>query len=152
MSTADVYLEAEVSKLTREEIRECSSQDQLYRWHHGLYDLSDNIESKIEAYRNAGTADEDWLRRASGKVAWANIGMKTIGRRCAELGFDRPVRRGDRDRETIRRLQAQVHSDNKAETNRIISWLTENFAGNDLVSGIVEAIGAGAHRRREVPA
>lgn len=97
-----------VEDLQKYEIFACESEKTLNEWHRLLFDLFDEIQSKIEAYQLAGTATDDWVRRASGKVAFAKMAIRWTERRMAELGFDLPSTRGGREREMIRDLRRQL--------------------------------------------
>jgi hypothetical protein len=94
----------------RDAISACTDEAVLNGWHREAYDLFDDLQSKIEAYQHAGTADEDWTRRASGKVARCKSAIRQIERRMAELRFDLPCTRDGREREMIRDLRAKVRS------------------------------------------
>ena len=98
----------EVTDLQKDEIFACECEKTLNRWHVSFFDLFDDLQSRIEAYQLAGTAAEEWVRRAAGKVAFAKMGTRWVERRLAELGFDLPCTRGGREREMIRELRREV--------------------------------------------
>lgn len=146
---SDPYLEAEASHLTKEQIFTSTSGDELLRWHRALYDIAGDVQAKIEAYRAAGTAEEDWVRRAAGKVAVTKRAMRYVERRCVEIGIDRPVMADSREREEITHLRSKLHEENKGETRRIIAFLKAEFPNSDRVAEAIARIGAGEHRRQE---
>lgn len=107
----------EAPELDKEEVFECSDEGTLNEWHRALYDLFDEIQSHIEAYQLAGTAQHEWVTRAAGKVAFCKMGIRWIERRLAELDFDIPATRGGKEREmiqTLRRRLREVEAENEA--------------------------------------
>lgn len=76
--------------------------------HTQAYDLSDEVLSRIEAFRAAGTASEDWLLRSGKAVSIGKITMRRVERRFIELGLEPPVTRDGYERDTIRRLKGQL--------------------------------------------
>lgn len=92
----------------KDEIFASVDEAALNGWHRSLYDLFDDVQSQIEAYRSAGTAGEDWLRRAAGKVAATKRAIRWVERRMAECGFDLPPTRAGREGDIIRALKARM--------------------------------------------
>lgn len=144
-------LDIEVGDLEKEDILASSDREQLLRWRTALWDIVDDVETKIEAYKFAGTAhdDGDWLRRAAGKVSCSRRAIRWIDRRCVDLGIETPLPPEHRFAQIIQRLQAQVHDENKGETRRIVAFLKEEYPNSDRVAEAVRRIGAGEHRRQD---
>lgn len=145
----NLELQEQVRDLTKDQVFASSNPTELLQWHEGLTDLADEIRSRIEAYTHAGTADEDWRRRAAGKVSCTMRALRWVERRCAELNIETPLPWDHQHRRTIQRLQSQVHDENKGETRRILAWLKAEYPDDEVIASAIAGIGAGYHRRRE---
>lgn len=106
--TASTHQTISGEHLDKATIYACSDVLQLRSWHEEAYDIKDEIKTRIEAYDIAGTADEDWVRRASGKVGVCSMIMRWIARRLAELGEDPPVTAEDHAAQRVAELRKEI--------------------------------------------
>lgn len=98
----------------REDVEDCKNVETLLAWHTECYEVADSARSQIEARNLSGTADQDWLYRASDKLAIVMTCARRIERRLAALGADMPTTRDNAEQRTIRRLRGQIKDLRKA--------------------------------------
>lgn len=113
-----------------DEVAACSDEAQLAGWFGLIYAKIDEIECFISGYRDAGRGDEDWKRRAGGKLGYLRLAKRWVERRLLELGIPPPYPPTDPRTREIRRMERQI-ADLKRE-------LADTRAGKMLASAAAE--------------
>ncbi len=98
---------------SRAAIAGCNDLDVLTALFREADDSVRDLTDDIGAFRHAGTASEDWLRRAGSRLASTTKLRRWIDARIQELGGTAPWPPNDMRNRQIRALEAQV-SDLKA--------------------------------------
>jgi hypothetical protein len=106
--SADQALEARSPSVTRDEIAACADEATLAAWYLAYLDCSDELRAFIDGLSYAGVADEDWLRRAGGKLAYWNLTRHWIENRMLVLGFTPPWPPKDPRARTIRAMEGTI--------------------------------------------
>lgn len=94
----------------RHEIALSEDAAALRQWHGQAYDLEDQVQAQIKSNQVAEIVNPEWLKRAAGALAVAQMAMKRIERRLIELGEDPPLTRNGYERNEIRKLRGQVRA------------------------------------------
>lgn len=82
--------ETEGIDIKRVDIEQCVDLDQLCVWFINLIDTADIVSCQLDAFKEAGTAKEEWLHRAGGKLARCKVAMRWVDRRIISLGGKTP--------------------------------------------------------------
>ena len=80
--------DAEVTKLTAEEIAQCDDIRELRKWYNTIVAIKGNIKADIAARLAIGDADDLWLWRVSGKLGFLGRAETRLTRRLKALGHD----------------------------------------------------------------
>lgn len=93
--------------LSRDQIEGCADEAQLAAWFTAVNDKIDHIGAFCAGYREADYVDEDWRRRAGGKLGYLRLTLRWIERRMLSLDMSPPWPPTDPRVREVRNLERQ---------------------------------------------
>lgn len=104
----DHALDDRSEQIDRSDIDACTCERQLSEWYNSMYETEQKIRSFVDSYRFVGRAEDAWLDRAGGKLAFLRIGKRWVEERMLLLGFEPPYPPQDGRNQMIRGLEKKV--------------------------------------------
>lgn len=95
-------------RLTREDIEGETRQDVLALWFRLADETQEQIKEMLDAFKDAGAADAEWVKRAGGALGYTRIGLRWVERRMLALGFTPPYSPRDPRAEALRVAQNTI--------------------------------------------
>lgn len=92
-------------QVDRSDIDACNCERQLSEWYRSMHETEQKIRAFVDSYRFVGRAEDEWLDRAGGKLAFLRIGKRWVEERMLGLGFEPPYPQQDGRNQTIRGLE-----------------------------------------------
>lgn len=105
----------EVVDINRSQIEAEEDEQELRGWYLAMVDAADVVSTQLAAYREAGTATDDWLHRAGALLARAKLSLRWVERRMLYLKYRVPYPPNDPRTKEIGRLAEE----NRKLKNRV---------------------------------
>lgn len=92
----------------RDEIAACSDAATLALWYRDAVETAEVIRAQISGNRDAGVAEDIWLKRAGKKLGYLKISAKWVELRMLHLELPVPYLPSDPRQEELRRKDAVI--------------------------------------------